>query len=142
MKGGFSKRELYITTRSSIVIGYKDHGIHAHSSSMYMHTLTWLNGSALEYLNCNKYYVSAGYVIWIGVHMLFMSQTAKIIYFLSLLVIHQQLRTPRVRTVNMPTVHLIDYVAGNIRSLVNAIEKVGYTVEWIRSPEDVAKADV
>lgn len=42
----------------------------------------------------------------------------------------------------MPTVHLLDYVAGNIRSLVNAIEKVGYTVEWIRSPEDVEKAEV
>ena len=42
----------------------------------------------------------------------------------------------------MPTVHLLDYVAGNIRSLVNAIEKVGYDVEWIRSPQDVAKADV
>jgi glutamine amidotransferase/cyclase len=42
----------------------------------------------------------------------------------------------------MPTVHLLDYVAGNIRSLVNAIEKVGYTVEWIKSPEDVAKAEV
>ncbi|KAI0521818.1 putative bifunctional histidine biosynthesis protein hishf [Xylaria bambusicola] len=41
----------------------------------------------------------------------------------------------------MPTVHLLDYVAGNIRSLVNAIEKTGYSVEWIRSPEDVAKAD-
>ncbi|EHL01214.1 hypothetical protein M7I_2911 [Glarea lozoyensis 74030] len=25
---------------------------------------------------------------------------------------------------------------------VNAIEKVGYTVEWIKSPEDVEKADV
>jgi hypothetical protein len=42
----------------------------------------------------------------------------------------------------MPKVYLLDYVAGNVRSLVNAIEKVGYTVEWIRSPEDVAKADV
>lgn len=42
----------------------------------------------------------------------------------------------------MPTVHLLDYVAGNIRSLVNAIEKVGYTVEWIRSPQDVPKAEV
>ena len=42
----------------------------------------------------------------------------------------------------MPTVHLLDYVAGNIRSLVNAIEKVGYQVEWIRSPEDVPKAEV
>lgn len=42
----------------------------------------------------------------------------------------------------MAKVYLLDYVAGNVRSLVNAIEKVGYTVEWIRSPEDVAKADV
>jgi len=42
----------------------------------------------------------------------------------------------------MPVVHLLDYVAGNIRSLVNAIEKVGYEVEWIHSPEDVAKAEV
>lgn len=42
----------------------------------------------------------------------------------------------------MPTVHLLDYVAGNIRSLVNAIEKLGYEVEWVRSPEDVPKAEV
>lgn len=41
----------------------------------------------------------------------------------------------------MPTVHLLDYVAGNVRSLVNAIEKVGYQVEWIRSPEDLPKAE-
>ncbi|PBP27408.1 hypothetical protein BUE80_DR001675 [Diplocarpon rosae] len=41
----------------------------------------------------------------------------------------------------MPTVFLLDYVAGNVRSLVNAIEKVGCTVEWVRSPEDVDKAD-
>jgi len=42
----------------------------------------------------------------------------------------------------MAKVHLLDYVAGNIRSLVNAIEKVGYEVEWIKSPEEVAQADV
>ena len=42
----------------------------------------------------------------------------------------------------MPSVHLLDYVAGNIRSLVNAIEKTGYTVEWIKSPADIAKAEV
>ncbi|CRK34974.1 hypothetical protein BN1723_014930 [Verticillium longisporum] len=42
----------------------------------------------------------------------------------------------------MPTVHLLDYVAGNVRSLVNAIEKVGYQVEWIRKPEDVPSAEV
>lgn len=42
----------------------------------------------------------------------------------------------------MPTVHLLDYVAGNVRSLVNAIEKVGYTVEWVKSPADVPAAEV
>ncbi|KAH9900194.1 imidazole glycerol phosphate synthase HisHF [Xylariomycetidae sp. FL2044] len=40
----------------------------------------------------------------------------------------------------MPTVHLLDYVAGNVRSLVNAIEKCGYTVEWVRSPAEVSHA--
>lgn len=43
---------------------------------------------------------------------------------------------------NMSTVHILDYVAGNVRSLVNAIEKVGYTVQWIRNPEDVQDAEV
>jgi hypothetical protein len=42
----------------------------------------------------------------------------------------------------MPTVHMLDYVAGNVRSLVNAIEKVGYTVVWVRSPADVPSAEV
>ena len=42
----------------------------------------------------------------------------------------------------MPKVHLLDYVAGNVRSLVNAIEKVGYEVEWIKSPEQLADAEV
>ena len=42
----------------------------------------------------------------------------------------------------MPKVHLLDYVAGNVRSLVNAIEKVGYEVEWIKSPDQVANAEV
>ena len=44
--------------------------------------------------------------------------------------------------VSMHTVHLLDYAAGNIRSLVNAIEKLGWQVEWIKSPDDVAKAEV
>ncbi|KAJ6113737.1 histidine biosynthesis bifunctional protein hisB [Penicillium sp. IBT 18751x] len=46
-----------------------------------------------------------------------------------------------VRDINMPTVHLLDYVAGNIRSLVNAINQVGYEVEWVKTPEDVKNAD-
>ena len=40
------------------------------------------------------------------------------------------------------TVHLLDYVAGNIRSLVNAIEKCGWEVAWIREPGDVENAEV
>jgi glutamine amidotransferase/cyclase len=42
----------------------------------------------------------------------------------------------------MPVVHMLDYAAGNIRSLVNAIEKLGWQVEWVQTPEDVAKAEV
>ena len=42
----------------------------------------------------------------------------------------------------MPTVHLLDYVAGNVRSLVNAIQKLGYTIDWIKSPDDIARAEV
>jgi hypothetical protein len=42
----------------------------------------------------------------------------------------------------MPTVHLLDYVAGNVRSLVNAINKVGYEVEWVRSPSDLKAVEV
>jgi len=40
------------------------------------------------------------------------------------------------------TVHLLDYVAGNVRSLVNAIEKVGFTVVWIKDPKDFQSAEV
>ncbi|KAI9828231.1 MAG: Histidine biosynthesis bifunctional protein hisB [Phylliscum demangeonii] len=39
-----------------------------------------------------------------------------------------------------PKVHLLDYVAGNIRSLVNAIERLGYKVEWIKDPSDIPHA--
>ncbi|PWY63304.1 imidazole glycerol phosphate synthase HisHF [Aspergillus heteromorphus CBS 117.55] len=41
----------------------------------------------------------------------------------------------------MPTVHMLDYVAGNVRSLVNAINKVGYQVEWVKSPSDLKNAE-
>ena len=42
----------------------------------------------------------------------------------------------------MGKVHLLDYVAGNVRSLVNAIEILGYEVEWIKTPEEIPQADV
>lgn len=41
----------------------------------------------------------------------------------------------------MPTVHLLDYVAGNERSLVNAIQKCGYDISWIKSPAEIAQAE-
>ena len=42
----------------------------------------------------------------------------------------------------MPAVHLLDYVAGNTWSLVNAIKKVGYSVEWVKHPDDLQKVEV
>ena len=42
----------------------------------------------------------------------------------------------------MPTVYLLDYVAGNVRSLANAIEKLGFDIKWVTTPADVASADV
>lgn len=42
----------------------------------------------------------------------------------------------------MPVVHLLDYVAGNVRSLANAIEKLGYQIEWIKEPKDIENAKV
>ena len=41
----------------------------------------------------------------------------------------------------MPKVHLLDYVAGNERSLVNAIHKCGYDISWIKSPSEIAQAE-
>ena len=41
----------------------------------------------------------------------------------------------------MPTVWLLDYVAGNIRSLVNAIQKLGYDIAWIKDPSDIQNAE-
>ena len=42
----------------------------------------------------------------------------------------------------MPTVHLLDYVAGNVRSLANAIEKLGFQIEWIQDPKQIENAEV
>lgn len=53
----------------------------------------------------------------------------------------QQARNPRT-VMDTPTVHLLDYVAGNVRSLVNAIEKLGFSVEWVKEPADIPKAEV
>ncbi|KAG8928159.1 Histidine biosynthesis bifunctional protein hisB [Tulasnella sp. 418] len=40
-----------------------------------------------------------------------------------------------------PKLYLLDYGAGNVRSLANSITKLGYSFEWINSPEDFDKAD-
>jgi imidazoleglycerol phosphate synthase glutamine amidotransferase subunit HisH len=39
-------------------------------------------------------------------------------------------------------VHLLDYGTGNIRSVVNAIESVGFEVVRIASPADFASVEV
>lgn len=37
--------------------------------------------------------------------------------------------------------YLLDYGAGNVRSLANSLAKIGYDFEWIKSPEDFEKAE-
>ncbi|RKP35165.1 hypothetical protein BJ085DRAFT_15557 [Dimargaris cristalligena] len=37
-------------------------------------------------------------------------------------------------------VYLLDYGAGNVRSLVNAVHQLGYTLKTIEAPEDILKA--
>jgi glutamine amidotransferase/cyclase len=37
--------------------------------------------------------------------------------------------------------YLLDYGAGNVRSLANSIRKLGYDFQWVKSPEDIEKAD-
>lgn len=38
--------------------------------------------------------------------------------------------------------YLLDYGAGNVRSLANTLTKLGYEFKWISSPDDFAKASV
>lgn len=38
--------------------------------------------------------------------------------------------------------YLLDYGAGNVRSLANTIKKLGYEFQWITSPDDFLKAEV
>lgn len=38
--------------------------------------------------------------------------------------------------------YLLDYGAGNVRSLANSLTELGYVYEWITSPKDFDKADV
>ncbi|RPA81864.1 imidazole glycerol phosphate synthase HisHF [Ascobolus immersus RN42] len=42
----------------------------------------------------------------------------------------------------MTRVHVIGNIAGNIRSLVNALEAVGVEVAWITTPEDISSAKI
>lgn len=38
--------------------------------------------------------------------------------------------------------YLLDYGAGNVRSLANTLTKLGYEFKWITSADDFAKASV
>ncbi|KAJ2517833.1 Histidine biosynthesis bifunctional protein hisB [Coemansia sp. RSA 1939] len=44
-------------------------------------------------------------------------------------------------TTSNQKLYLLDYGAGNVRSLLNAVEKLGHTIEYIRSASDFDKAD-
>jgi glutamine amidotransferase/cyclase len=42
----------------------------------------------------------------------------------------------------MGGLYLLDYGAGNVRSLVNAVNRLGFEIEWVKEPEDILKAEV
>ena len=42
----------------------------------------------------------------------------------------------------MNELYLLDYGAGNVRSLVNAITKLGYEIRPVNQPDDILKAKV
>ncbi|KAL1914310.1 uncharacterized protein VTP21DRAFT_9003 [Calcarisporiella thermophila] len=39
------------------------------------------------------------------------------------------------------TIYLLDYGAGNVRSLANAVHHIGYDFEWVKDPSDISKAE-
>ncbi|KAG0212068.1 Histidine biosynthesis bifunctional protein hisB, partial [Mortierella sp. GBA43] len=41
----------------------------------------------------------------------------------------------------MPGTYLLDYGAGNVRSLVNAVKKLGHEITYVKDPSDIFKAD-
>lgn len=42
----------------------------------------------------------------------------------------------------MSAIHLLDYGGGNVRSITNAIEKLGYQVSVVKTPQDISSAQV
>ena len=49
---------------------------------------------------------------------------------------------PRDEVAATMRVSLLDYGAGNVRSLINALEKLGFEIDFITSPEQIATAQV
>ncbi|KAI9272747.1 hypothetical protein BDA99DRAFT_556352 [Phascolomyces articulosus] len=41
----------------------------------------------------------------------------------------------------MPGLYMLDYGAGNVRSLVNAVNRLGFKMEFVKEPSDILKAD-
>jgi hypothetical protein len=42
----------------------------------------------------------------------------------------------------MTGLYMLDYGAGNVRSLVNAINHLGYDITYVKDPSDIALAEV
>ncbi|ORX47738.1 imidazole glycerol phosphate synthase HisHF [Hesseltinella vesiculosa] len=41
----------------------------------------------------------------------------------------------------MPGLYMLDYGAGNVRSLINAVNHLGYDIQYVKEPQDILKAD-
>jgi hypothetical protein len=44
--------------------------------------------------------------------------------------------------IKMTGLYMLDYGAGNVRSLVNAVNHLGYDIQFVKEPADIKKADV
>lgn len=42
----------------------------------------------------------------------------------------------------MTRLYMLDYGAGNVRSVVNAVKHLGYDIKFVEDPSDLSKAEV
>ena len=42
----------------------------------------------------------------------------------------------------MSKLYMLDYGAGNVRSIINAVNHLGYQITFIKDPSEIALADV
>ena len=55
---------------------------------------------------------------------------------------HLHTQQKKKKSTTMPGLYMLDYGAGNVRSLVNAVNRLGFEMKFVEDPSDILKADV